>query len=539
MIPCGFDPRRPDCRSGEQRPRWHGSTIFRTNRVRLHHDSSRDVLVYSHRTPFPTPVSTPRSVCVGCRFPPFAPIRKRRNIGRKCLIFRSIRCDLGSGPYPARTDDLFLVRVGTVKIITTLNRLHLRRIVNVMNSDPTPVTTPASKPDRPADSPFFWHRRGYWAKKIAGRQVSFGADHAAALRMYHRMLDQQAAGNLPRQPRRAGLLRDAINTFLSRQLERRADGEIGDVQLIRYRDELETHLLATVSKTTRLAEFADDDAPALFRKIRNAAKARGLESFRKHVVCVRAMLNYANRRARIMAPANYCDAFDPPAPEEFRAAKHASRAELGERTWTAQELARIVADAADDPIYYAQVLLGLTLGMDAADISDLTVPMIDRERACIYGIRSKTKIEFVAPLLPHVIEAVDAAYALRPRPSEKRWAKRIFLTPDGLPIVRRHTHADAAGDPESYTRTDALGQRFKRRVKGLGLKRHRAGFKTLRACFHTLASDSGHSDLVSIIVGHQFGRPIREYYLRGDLLEKLRGVVAHVWHQVKQTPESP
>jgi len=39
-------------------------------------------------------------------------------------------------------------------------------------------------------------------------------------------------------------------------------------------------------------------------------------------------------------------------------------------------------------------------------------------------------------------------------------------------------------------------------------------------------------NLEAVVLGQQFDRPILEFYLRGDLRDKLRGVVDHVYRQV-------
>lgn len=63
--------------------------------------------------------------------------------------------------------------------------------------------------------------------------------------------------------------------------------------------------------------------------------------------------------------------------------------------------------------------------------------------------------------------------------------------------------------------------------------RHKAGFYTLRAMFRSLAVGCGvDNDLIAVIKGQKFDRPVDEYYLRGDLRAKLFDVVDHVYREL-------
>jgi hypothetical protein len=73
------------------------------------------------------------------------------------------------------------------------------------------------------------------------------------------------------------------------------------------------------------------------------------------------------------------------------------------------------------------------------------------------------------------------------------------------------------------------------------LKRHGAGAYTLRAVFATLARGAGtDANLDAVILGQRMERSVLQFYLRGDMLSKLRIITEHVRVQVWPSPvQSP
>jgi len=419
---------------------------------------------------------------------------------------------------------------------------------------PTPDSTPA-KPEKPwPDFPLYWHQRGYWMCKRQRREYRYEADPHASYARYLKDKEIWDAGAVPAQPMKGYLLADAINQFLSRQQNRLADGAINSRQFARYRKELEKHLLQAVPKTTRLQDFASDRAPSLFRRIRATARAKGLESCRIHVTAVRAMLDHAARKRMMMAP-DYGEDFDPPTVKQFRDQRNVERAEHGDRAWGIDELGAILVAAKKyDPHLYAQILVGLNLAYSAADVAAMTEGVIDRKTRLVRFPRVKTGIDRIGVLWPETLRAIDASLRVKPKPASREYAKLLFLSPTGLPCVRRKEHFDKSNVLERVVRIDAINLDFKRMLermdakrrkgnpdlKAPDLKRHKTGFNTLRAMFRSLAVGAHQDpDAIAIVMGRQFARPIDEWYIRADLREKLEALSEHVRSQVfKQTGES-
>src|SRR5688572_27819006 len=87
-----------------------------------------------------------------------------------------------------------------------------------MSSGHSTSTGPKTKPAKPhPDFPLFPHAAGYWAKKIRGRLVYFGAwgDPDGALAKYLEQKDALHAGRKPRPDPDALTVKDAANTFLN------------------------------------------------------------------------------------------------------------------------------------------------------------------------------------------------------------------------------------------------------------------------------------------------------------------------------------
>src|SRR6185503_14631975 len=102
---------------------------------------------------------------------------------------------------------------------------------------------------------------------------------------------------LPQAPRRY-LLKDAVNLYLTRQKRRHDENELSDAQFAKCRHELQVELPKSVRLSIPLSAFRgtspDDRGPAhLFHSIRAKAIKRGLQAAHRHIVMVRAVLDYA------------------------------------------------------------------------------------------------------------------------------------------------------------------------------------------------------------------------------------------------------
>lgn len=433
-------------------------------------------------------------------------------------------------------------------------------------TDATPITTRAPgkrkaipNPGKPWEGfPLYWHPRGYWMIRKNGREWRYTADPHESHRRY--TLDMEAlrtGAERQAQPARY-FLRDAINLYLTRQKRRHDEGEISDAQFARCRLELETKLPKAAKLTTPLAAFrqADpgDHGPAqLFGSIRRAAIARGLDAAHKHIVIVRAALDYAASK-KYMLPPDYGDDFDPPSQRAIDKKRRERDDATGERAWSVDELRKMLSEAksrADEqrraktkknlirsnPHIYAQILLALFGGFGSDDLSAMKESSLDRERGIIRHHRAKTGRPCVCAIPAVVWAAIDASIAAR-KPAATDEAKGLLFRSDkGRRCNAAENETDEKG-VKRVGRNDTIGKNFQRFIKRIGLHKRRAGFKTLRAMCRTLLTTSGvDDDIRRVIMGRKFRLPVDEYYLRGDLRGELVAASKHIEAQLfpKQT----
>lgn len=409
-----------------------------------------------------------------------------------------------------------------------------------MSTDATPDATPArrariapARQEKPYPGfPLFWHARGYWCCKRDGRQINYTSDWKESLSRFE--ADEKARKNgaaVPSLTLRGYTVDDAKDLFLTAQLDRHTDEKIGDVQMVKYRKEC-TEFADVVGRQTRLLKLCGEGAPAIFRKAVQAAMARGLIVAERHVCYVRKMLEVAAKRG-YMPPPNYGESFDPPTPEQVARAKIEEERLHGERAWSVNEIREIVAGChRHSPQLFAQCLLGINCGFGADDCSLLEGRNIDRDRGLIRAHRGKTLRKRVSPYWPVTLWAIHQVRWGRPpvKPRKKEWADRIFLTDQGKPVVQKHRGTDDNGLLNSASRTDTVAQAFDGVLEKLELKRYKTGFYTLRAMFRSAAVGCGvDNDLIAVIKGQKFQRPVDEYYLRGDLRSMLFKVTDHVF----------
>lgn len=411
----------------------------------------------------------------------------------------------------------------------------------------TPVATPAPKrivkpkPEKPRDNfPLYWHPRGYWMCKRDGEEWIYEADADASYDRYVIDMNNRAKGVVAQvAPKKRYSLRDAINLYLTRQKRLWEDGKLSDVQFLKCRRELEAELPKAIKLNTPLSALRalapDDAGPGdLFRKIYTRAKARGPSALHRHVILVRAMLDFADSKKLMLAP-DYGDDFTPPTQNALDEARHAADAEHGSRAWSVEELRKIVAGAKGmkrNPHLYAQILLGLFAAFGSDDCSALSVANLDRELGIVKGVRAKNKRPRVAVLPKIVWDALDASRKKLADAAGDDAKHLVFRSESGLRCNAAVRMMDAKG-LSGRTRNDTIGKNFIRLTDRLGVKRFRAGFKTLRAMSRSLMVGSGvDNDLISVVMGRRFNHPIDEYYLRGELREKLADVSRHIEAQL-------
>jgi hypothetical protein len=114
------------------------------------------------------------------------------------------------------------------------------------------------------------------------------------------------------------------------------------------------------------------------------------------------------------------------------------------------------------------------------------------------------------------------------------------MSTDSTP-VRTPDNADGKRDKHgmvsAVVRNDVIGKNFQRFVAGQkGMKRYRAGFKTLRAMARTMMIGAGvDPDLVAAVMGRRFRYPVDDYYIRGDLRSELVKLSGHIHGQLFPT----
>lgn len=423
-----------------------------------------------------------------------------------------------------------------------------------MKSAATPATTPRLKIPRPVPPfepfPLTWHSRGYWMKKRHGRELRFTRDAQESYDQWRDVLDREKRGERATSRKRY-TLKDAVNLYLTRQKTRFDEGDLSPAQFTKCRFELQEQLPAAVAISVPLSDFnaesPDDPRPGrLFGKIRAKAIARGLQAAHRHIVLVRAALNYAARKHLMRAP-DYGDDFDPPTQSRIDRARNELDEIHGERSWSIEELQTILQAAAAlaepretakgvkpprNPHLYAQILLGLFAAFGSDDCSALPESKLRRKEMVHAFPRAKNGRPRCAYLPQRVWDAIDVSLAYRTGPATDDAAHLVFRTANGTRSNAAGQETDALG-LKRIGRNDTIGKNFQRLVERAGLSKHRAGFKTLRAMCRTMLVGAGLSDdIIAVIMGRRFRHPVDEYYLRGELRAELVKAADHIERQL-------
>lgn len=428
-----------------------------------------------------------------------------------------------------------------------------------------PARTPRNRPDvaRPAkpfpEFPLHWAKRGYWRIKRDGQHVNYTADAIQSYKLFLEDERLRTAGQAPPRTsiRTKSTLEDARNLFLSHQQKRMTDGKIGAVQMGKYRQELAVELPRAIDMSTRLSGFADEVlAPELFEVIHTKAMKRGLSAAERHICYVRAMLTRAAKK-KLMLPPVYGEEneyFAKPTPEQIAKAQRAKAALGGaqgsQSVWSMAEARRILAAAkAWDVHVYAQLVCAALAAYTSADLAALPLSAIDRARGVIDFPRVKNGKRRLCPLVPVLLQAIDASLAARPTPAAPEFAGLVFLTRNGTPINQTKSKLDEHGRVIGTGRKDALNlnlrrlcerldalddkawakRRKKRPADAARLRRPGLGQKTFRAMnYHAGLGAGVDKDFLAVLRGRSFQFPIEEYYLRGELQTDLKKLVTHI-----------
>ncbi len=347
--------------------------------------------------------------------------------------------------------------------------------------------------------PLLAHATGRWGRKINGRLHYFGrVDPAlpdfgsgAALAEFHRTSDDLRAGRTPRpKDDDRTTLAEAANKFLSAKAALRDSGEIRPRTWTDYHATC-SRIIDVLGKHRAVADLQPDD----FRQLRTAfTKGRGVVSLQGDVCRARVFFRFCDTEGLIDRPCKYGTGFDLPSPKTIRQA----RAARGPRMFEAEEIRQLLDHA--DVIMKAMILLGVNCGFGQTDLARLPKTAI-KGGWIDYG-RPKTGIERRIPLWRETIDAVQAAIAIRPQPKDPGDEKLVFLTPEGLPVVRDRPARDKAkADAGLTVHTDTVGPAFRSLMKACNLSGHR-NFYALRHGLETIGGDTGDQVAVSAIMGH-------------------------------------
>lgn len=413
------------------------------------------------------------------------------------------------------------------------------------------VTTPRkeiAKPDKPWEGfPLYWHPRGYWMKKYLGIELRYEADADKSFERWEIDKKRMDDGDGAAQVRRRFLLKDAINLYLTRQKQQMDDGEISPGRFAKCRAELEHHLPKSVATKIPLDAFRatsplDDGPSRRFRAIRAKAISRGLNAAVKHIIIVRATLDYAVER-KLMLPPDYGDSFNPPSQSRIDKERHERDAEHGDRLWDSGEIRKILGEAdrvgrerktsrGIKPPYNAdikaQILLALFAGFGSDDCSAVPENAVNFKTGVVKFPRVKNGRPRLVILPKLALDAIRWSIKHREPASDEAFARLLFRTAGGSKCNIAASESDDKG-VKRVGRNDTIGKNFTRLLKRIGLNKYRTGFKTLRACCRTMLVGSGvNDDVVAVIMGRKFNRPVDDFYIRGELRSEMFKASKHI-----------
>jgi len=141
--------------------------------------------------------------------------------------------------------------------------------------------------------------------------------------------------------------------------------------------------------------------------------------------------------------------------------------------------------------------------------------------------RPKTGVERVVPLWPESVAALEKWIVSRPQPKDARNAGLVFLTPEGLTLVRQKVKTSEDGAIDGVINLDRLSHEFDDLLEALRLKRRGLGFYALRHTFRTWADEVRDQHAIHRIMGHSLPG-MSDVYVEEISLDRLRAVADHV-----------
>jgi integrase len=237
------------------------------------------------------------------------------------------------------------------------------------------------------------------------------------------------------------------------------------------------------------------------------AKRWGPHRLAKTIQCVRSLFKFAYDAELVDRPVRFGSGFKRPSKKTFRL----HRAEQGPRTFTAEELRRILGAA--NPHLRAMMLLGVNCGYGNADVGTLPLSALDLDGGWADFPRPKTGMPRRCPLWPETVAALRESLARRGQPKKDQHAGLVFVTSKG-------------GCWHTGTNDSPLSHAVWKLLKSLGVNGHR-NFYTLRHTFRTVADESKDQPAVDFIMGHEVPH-MSSVYRETISDERLKAVADHV-----------
>jgi integrase len=379
----------------------------------------------------------------------------------------------------------------------------------------------ADRPKKPyPDFPLSPHASGAWQKKIRGKIHYFGKwarvvkgkltriegdGWEEALKLYKVQADDLHAGRTPRVSGDGLTVNDLCNHFRSAMKERLDTGRKMSPRMYAEYCLTTDRLVSTFGGKRLVDDLAPDDFAGLASDL---AKQYGPVRRGNEVQKVRTVFKYGITNRLIKTAIQFGSAFVKPDRTELRM----HRAKKGKRLFAASEL-RSLIDAAGVPLK-AMILLGINAAFGNADCGHLPQSAVDLEGGWITFPRPKTGIARRAALWPETVEALKAAMAERPAPTNEANAELVFVTKYGRPWSSGGT-------------SGAVTLETGKLLRELKLNRPGLGFYALRHTFRTVADATKDFPAVRFVMGHVDGS-IDDVYREGIEDSRLQAVADHV-----------
>lgn len=389
-----------------------------------------------------------------------------------------------------------------------------------------------------ADWPFFWkpqpHGRGYWCRKVDGKQRSYGADDDQAIARYKVDMARQTLGIQTNAAVDTINAKTGANVYLNAQLKAVQNGTLKEGTFLETRKHLDIFVRSVGSKSL-LSLLTPDDFEQVAAKI-PPAKHRARE---KLIIDVRAMYNHLVEKKHLTSRPDFGEGFRQLTMGEKRRVRAISAEDRGTRVPTIADIHAILT-VAYLPRQRAELLLALNGGLGAGDLGELRLRHWRQDHHALDFPRPKTGIRRIIPLWDETEAALREWLASDERAKAAARADepnrdRVFLSRTGQPITRMIVTKTPDGIPKSAVRVsnpDCRLAKLQKRAKVSGWS-----FYGLRALARHLWLGAPSSDptLVRVLMGRQMSDGNDEYYLRALFHGSLRPYVDHAYRQLFPT----